>query len=68
MYYADSYIDSAPDEDVRHLAMQSSLREVAWGIAYYDFWRPIRPTDRATAMEQAWLTCPSLFLLHLALW
>jgi hypothetical protein len=56
MYYADSYIDSASDDDVRHLAMQSSLREVAWGIAYYDFWRPIRPTaiDRATAMEEAW--------------
>jgi predicted acylesterase/phospholipase RssA len=56
MYYADSYIDSTPDDQVKRLAEQSSLREVAWGIAYFDFWRSVRPTgtDRATAMEEAW--------------
>lgn len=58
MYYADSYITNEAPERVRSLARQSSLREIGWGIAYFDLlrWVPFWPTghDRASAMEVAW--------------
>jgi hypothetical protein len=48
--------------DVRALAVRSSLSEAAWGLAYPDLWRVLMwippwfhfVKDRAWAMEQAW--------------
>lgn len=58
MYYADSYITNEDPQRIRNLARQSSLREIGWGIAYFDLlrWVPFWPNehDRASAMEVAW--------------
>jgi hypothetical protein len=47
-------------EDIRQLAVRSSLNSVAWGFGYPDLWRTFWPfvpesaTDRARTLELAW--------------
>jgi len=64
MYFVNAYSDQGlPDrealENVVARAEESSLDEIAWGLAYPDLWRPIFPflwsqrTDRGKALEVA---------------
>ena len=65
MYFVGAFAgpDGPPPqtlEDIRRLAVRSSLNSVAWGFSYPDLWRTFWPfvpesaTDRARTLELAW--------------
>src|SRR4029453_16893226 len=65
MYFVGAFAgpDGPPPqalEDIRQLAVRSSLNSVAWGFSYPDLWRTFGPfvpesaTDRARTLELAW--------------
>jgi hypothetical protein len=65
MYFVGAFAgpDGPPPqalEDIRRIAVRSSLNSVAWGFSYPDLWRTFWPfvpesaTDRARVLELAW--------------
>jgi hypothetical protein len=79
MHFIDKYRDGRfdPADSARVIAQTdaSSLDEVAWGVAYPDFWRAFLPLpfrsmqiDRGQALEWAWAAHDPLVTTPLADW